>query len=215
MSEREDRDTSQEEWLGGKWSTWGCLALVGSLAIAWLAIVTALYGIFTIPSAFGPPGFLSPDPRLIPPFTPPAEEDVFIGIPPIGVAEFTTGQPLLLNDGVLFTVARSSRDWDPQPPQTPQVEYSVVEVRLQNEGPDALTFSPQQFRMETPWAWEGPFEPVTDLPVPNLLEETEVQAGDSVQGILVFARPDVREVRRYLVYEPPFRDEAVRVLLVP
>ncbi len=73
MSDRENGDVSQERWLGARWSSWGCLALLGSLAIAGLAVVTVVYGISTIPRAFGPNGLLSPAPELIPPFEPPAE----------------------------------------------------------------------------------------------------------------------------------------------
>lgn len=214
MSEREESDVSQQEWLGARWSSWGCAALLGSLAIAGLAVATVLYGIFTIPQAFGPGGLLSPDPALLPPFEPPAQEVALRGVPPVGVAEFTTGHTLRL-DGILFTVTRTALDWSPPPPRTPKVEYTVVGIRLQNGGASPVPLSPEHFRMETEWEWDGPFEPAREPAVPDALVDREVRVGETAEGLLVFARRDVRQVRRYLVYSPPFREGRIRVLLVP
>jgi hypothetical protein len=215
MSDMDNEDISHQEWLGAKWSTWGCLALMGSIGIAWLAIVTALYGIFTITSAFGPTGFLSPDPDLIPPFRPPAEYEKFVGVPPIGVAEFTTGQPLLLDGGTTFTVTRTALDWAPPPPNTPEIEYTMAEIRMGNNGGGAIEISPDQFRMVTEWEWEGPYEPIRDTSLPGVVDEKTIMPGETVEGLLIFRRPDIREVRRYLIYSPPFRDDPIRILLVP
>lgn len=214
MSEREDSDVSQQEWLGARWSSWGCAALLGSLAIAGLAVATVLYGIFTIPRAFGPGGLLTPDPALEPPFRPPPQDATLRGVPPIGVAEFTTGQTLRLDD-TLFTVTRTALDWSPPPPRTPEVEYTVVEVRLENRGDSPVQLSPGHFRMETAWDWEEPFEPLEKLAVPDLLAERTIRPGETAEGLLVFARDDIRQVRRYLLYRPPFREDTIRVLLVP
>ena len=215
MNNIENEDVSQQEWLGAKWSTWGCLALMGSIGIAWLAIVTALYGIFTIPTAVGPTGFLSPDPALIPPFRPPAEYDKFVGVPPIGVAEFTTVQPLLLNEGTIFTVTRTALDWGPPLPNTPEIEYTMAEIKIENNGGGAIEISPDQFRMVTEWEWEGLYEPIRDPFIPGVVDERMIMPGETAEGILVFRRPDIREVRRYLIYHPPFREDPIRILLVP
>jgi hypothetical protein len=206
-------DKSQQEWLGAKWSSWGCLSVLGSLAIAGLAVVTVLYGIFTIPTAFGPAGLLSPDPALIPPFEPPPDRERLIGVPPIGVPEFTTGHTLRLADGVLFTVTRTALDWSPSPPRTPEVEYTVVDVRLVNDGQDPVQLSPEHFRMVT--ARGEVFEPLEIATVPNSLVDQTVRPGATAEGTLVFARPNIQQVRRYLIYDPPFRPDTIRILLVP
>jgi hypothetical protein len=212
MSDR-NVEWNQEEWLNAKWSTWGCVSVIGSLLIAGLAIVTVIYGIFTIPVAFGPQGILSPDPALQPPFAVPVDEKMLEGIPPIGVKDFSTRQPLLVTDTVVFAVTRSARDWSPRPPRAPEVEYTVAWVRLENTGDAAVPFGPAHFQLET--ALGQRFQPVQEPAMPELLEDDDVGPGEAVEGILLFARPSIEEVRRYLLYDPPFREGIIRILLVP
>jgi hypothetical protein len=213
MSDRNSVEWNQEEWLNAKWSTWGCVSVLGSLLIAGLAIVTVIYGIFTVPIAFGPQGLLSPDPALQPPFQLPPDEEMLEGIPPIGVKDFSTRQPLLVTDTAVFTVTRSARDWSPPPPQRPETEYTVAWVRLENAGAEPLPFGPAQFQLET--ALGERFQPAQQPAMPELLEEGDVGPGEVVEGILLFTRPSIEEVRRYLLYDPPFREGTIRVLLVP
>jgi hypothetical protein len=213
MNDKRRVDESQEEWLGAKWSTWGCVAVLGSLAIAGLAVAIVLYGIFTTPQAFGPEGVLSTDQALEMPFTPPPDEDTFVGIPPIGVAQFTTRHAIQIADGIVFGVVRTALDWDPAPPRAPQVEYVVVEIRLENNSDQPVPLAPGQFSMRT--ASEGPLQPIDAPEVPNLLTDQVVEPGETVEAIMVFQREDLTQLRRYMTYTPPFRERPIEVLLIP
>jgi hypothetical protein len=216
MNESPKTDGQQETWLGASWGAWGCASVVGSLLIALLAIGTAIYGMFNTPRAFGPPeGLLQPDPELEQPFEPPARRDQLVGIPPVGVTEFTTGHQLKLAEGVLFQVIRTGLDWSPAPPTRPRTEYTYVELNLINQSEQAIPVSPKHFQMETKWKWEKPFAPLEQNQLPNRLVERSVAPGESLTATLLFARTDLRQVRRFLVYRAPFRDEAVRVMLIP
>jgi hypothetical protein len=207
---------NEERWLGATWGSWGCAAVVGSLLIVALAIVTAIYGMYNTPRAFGPPeGLLRPDPELEQPFEPPPRRDQLVGIPPVGITEFTTGHELRLAEGVLFQVTRTGFDWTPPPPARPERELTYVEIRLRNDGTEVIDVASDHFRMETKWQWEQPAKPLADMQVKNRLDRRSVAPGETLSAALVFARSDLRQVRRFLVYTPPYREGEVRVMLIP